>query len=282
MLNGGISTPTFPLVKTRPRVGFVDDDARFLEALMLTLAGSDAQFFNSTKAMDVALQQCSKARAEEDQFWQCIGSAPAAEQASKAIDYLANPGRSRIFSIIVADHIMPGERGLEYCARHANEGLIRILLSGRTDSDFVGNAFRLGAIDDFIPKQSRGLRATLEAVLQASQAKLDIRWAAGVRANAHSVEFEVLQDPGVQAELRCLLNRFSVDEYIILAHSPGIAALTTQRQLLWFQIDAEPGLAALNCVFERPKGVSSKYGLFTVNLRLLRLSSGRLSIAVAN
>lgn len=268
------SNASFPLIKTRPRVAFLDDDAQFIDALMTVLSQeASAQFFTKTAYLDEALTRTRTARQAEQALWAALGSSVAASQLSSAFAYLSNKGRSSVFCIIVVDHMMPGERGRDYCARHADEGLYRILLTGMADNDLAVAAFNAGDIDYFIPKQSRGLLTKLGGALRETQSRLDARAAAGLQAAADPLVIAALNEPSIRQDLTRLMSDYGVEEYIFLNQPLGISAITGDGHQLWFQLETPQSLQELANLLAESQAAPEQIqlvqqGLQTVNIEL--------------
>ena len=235
----------FHLIRLRPRVAFLDDDATFLDALMTAIAEADAQFFTEPKSLDELLERTRIARRIERDLWTSIGSGQSAAPLSSVYNYLSSDMRPSVVSIIVVDHMMPGEPGRDYCARHADEGLHRILLTGMADSNLAVQAFNDRSIDYFIPKQSRSLRNLLVRALQDTQARMDDQNAAGLRANADPGVLAALNAPDVQRDLEQLMNTFGVEEYVFLNQPQGLAGVTASGHRVWLQLETRQTLTEL-------------------------------------
>jgi len=236
---------SFAFIKTRPRVAFLDDDAGFLDALMNAIPEVSAQFFTEQSRLDEALARTATARQAEQALWASLGNGSSGGHLNGAFAYLSHAGRSGVISIIVVDHMMPGESGREFCARHAGEGLEQILLTGTADSTMAVQAFNAGDIDYFIPKQSRGLRNVLVEALQATQSKLDCKASDNIREHVLPQVMTALSTPDVRQDLMRLMNDYSVDEYIFLNNPLGIAATTGDGHCLWFQLETKQSLVEL-------------------------------------
>ncbi len=275
-----------PFVKTRVRVAFLDDDAQFLDALATTLSGLNAQFFTRQRDLDEALAHTHAARQADKSLLNSLSEPDVFNRLARVFGYLENPGRSAIFQIIVVDHMMPGERGRDYCSRHRGDGVFRILLTGAADESLAVEAFNSGDIDYFVPKQTRGLRSKLSSVLDEVQLRLHADISERMRAIADPEAMAALNTSSAQRDLRTLLKSYHVDEYVLLPQPFGFAALTTGAKPLWFQLETPRSrlellglMAEANAAPELIANVEA--GTHTVNIEAAAQSGGRVSVCAA-
>lgn len=224
-------------INTTVRVAFLDDDAQFLDALATSLNGLNAQYFTRQRDLDEALERTSEIRKADRQFLRSLGDPDSFNRLGQVFDYLKNPGRSAIFHIIVVDHMMPGERGRDFCARHRDDRVFRILLTGAAQDDLAVQAFNAGDIDYFVPKQTRGLRNTLTRVLDDVQLRLYTAHCHRARSLVNAQAMAALDTSSVQQALKALLKEYDVAEHILVPQPLGLAALTSAAKPLWIQFE---------------------------------------------
>ncbi len=276
-----------PFIKTHARVAFLDDDAQLLDALATSLTGLNAQFFTQQRDLDDALARTRAARQADKALWNSFAESDTPNRMGKVFAYLTSPGRSAIFHIIVVDHMMPGERGRDFCARHRDEGVFRILLTGAADDHLAVEAFNAGDIDYFVPKQTPGLRSKLSNVLDETQTRLHAEIVRRIRSIADPEAIAALDTPSVQRSLKSVLKDFHVSEYVLLPQPLGIAAITTGSKLLWLQIETRRSqrellglLTEMNAAPELIERVRT--GTHTVNMEVVAQSGGRAFLCAAN
>lgn len=223
--------------KTTVRVAFLDDDAQFLDALATSFSGLSAQYFTRQRDLHEALERTSEARKADRQFLRSLGDSDSFNRLGQVFDYLANPGRSAIFHIIVVDHMMPGERGRDFCARHRDDRVFRILLTGAAQDDLAVQAFNADDIDYFMPKQTRGLRNSLTSALNDVQRRLYSKYCHRVSSLADPQSMAALATSSAQLNLNALLKEYNVAEYILVPQPLGLAALTSAAKPLWIQLE---------------------------------------------
>lgn len=212
---------------------------------MTALGDVNALYFTKPPQLDEAIARTAVARRAEHAFWADIGAKPSGSHVSSAFSYLVSERRDSVFHIIVVDHMMPGERGRDYCARHAKDGLYRILLTGVADSTTAVDAFNQRDIDYFLPKQSRGLRNKLVSVLLEAQDRLNNSATTALRARTDPAVLAELHKPRVAAGLSGILRDYGVSEYIFLDQPLGLAAITRDKRKLWFQLETPQTLQDL-------------------------------------
>lgn len=236
----------FPCLKTRSRTIFIDDDEAFIEVLSEVMPSRlAARFFSHPNGVDADLKNQAQWLLDEQLMLMALDPSREGGAIAKAMDYLMWPDRRNIVGVMISDHAMPAETGIELCHRHRYHGLRRILLTGAADADLAVGAFNSGTIECFIPKQSQRLiaqvtRAIDDQILLSSSDRgtcLETFMPREGRA--------VLGREDVAKGLSNLLEQHQIVDYVTLGVPLGVLGLKADGSCCWIQVEALDSLPLL-------------------------------------
>lgn len=234
----------FPCMRASSRISFIDDDPSFLDAMADAVASvRRCEFLHHPGELDHSYaEQETLLRREQQMLARVVG---AESPLAAALDYFAWEGRHRIFSVLVTDQVMPAEDGISICERHGHFGLRRILLTGAADADLAVKAFNGGAIESFLPKQTRNLGFNLRRALQEQFLHNSLERGRHLAMQMRHERLQALQSDDVSNALMVILGRGRVDEYLVLGEPFGVLGLRADGRLSWIQIETTAGLREL-------------------------------------
>ncbi len=234
----------FPCMRASSRISFIDDDPSFLDAMADAVAAlRRCEFLHHPGELDRLYDEQEELLRREQQMLARIVGAESPLRA--ALDYFAWPGRHRIFSVLVTDQVMPAEDGISLCERHGHFGLRRLLLTGAADADLAVKAFNGGAIEGFLPKQTRNLGFNLRRALQEQFLHNSVERGRHLAMLMRRERLQALQSEDVSNALMVILGRGRVAAYLVLDEPFGVLGLRSDGRLSWIQIETAAGLREL-------------------------------------
>jgi CheY-like chemotaxis protein len=236
----------FPLLKIEPRTLFVDDDEAIIEVFSNVMpARFRGHFCNRTVEVDSALGNAAELFEREQTLLMAMDPSREGSPLDCALEYLRWIRSTPVFSVLVSDHVMPEESGVELCLRHRYHGLRRILLTGVADSDLAVKAFNRGAIEQFIPKQTPRLFESVVSIIDEHHQISSADRGSCLLAFLSLRSREILNAPGVAAGLDGLLKEQAVVDYVAVASPLGVMGTRRDGSGVWIQIEEETSLPLL-------------------------------------
>ena len=235
---------SFALFRRPGGVVFLDDDRDYLEMLAEVMPTDwHARFFLRPIACIEALLQ-DPAQREAD-AWQQQHIVNRWREGTSLIpqilQYWRADGTARfaLTKVCVVDYAMPAMSGLRVLSELTDWSGSRILLTGRADEQLAISAFNRGLIEQFIPKQSPGLRLHLTTAIQDLRYLPDERHQQVWRATLSREQHELLCDPLLSQALESLALRQGWIEHVVIGAPFGMLALDQKGDVSWLQL--EPG-----------------------------------------
>jgi hypothetical protein len=119
------------------------------------------------------------------------------------------------------------------------------LLTGRADEQLAVSAFNRGLIDQFIAKQSPGIRLRLTEAIQGLRHLPDTRHQQTWRATLSREQHALLCEPAVSAALEQLALQQGWIERVVIGAPFGMLALDAQGGVNWLQLEPAENLKEL-------------------------------------
>lgn len=246
-----MTNPTSQPLRVHSSCAFVDDSPDMLEMVELVMQREPpAQFFVAPErfgALEELLARNALLLANEQRSIQEIVATQDVESNTRAAPavhrYFANPERLDLVGVLIADHRMPGEMGIPFCARHRQVGLQRLLLTGEADESMAIAAFNQGSIEHYMPKQTRASGTVINRLLID-----EIRRQRALSAEVRGRSLLLCQDAGVSAALehqrasaalKAILDELQIVEYMALGLPAGIFALSADQRAYWLQFETD-------------------------------------------
>jgi len=241
-----VSLGMLPYLKLSPRTLLIDDCDSFIDAMTDILpARLSPRLVLHPADVDAQLADQARLLRAEQVFFSGLDAAAEGPGLLRAVEYLRWEERRRIYSVLVSDHAMPAETGARLCGRHKYVGLRRILLTGAADSDLAVTAFNAGAIEQFLPKQSRKLYEVLVSSIEDQSRKSSEDRSVRLTQSMPDAARRLFSDPAFVDGLKAFLVSCGVVEYIASVQPMGLMALSATGQTLWVQIEDEDSLSNL-------------------------------------
>jgi len=241
---------SFPLYRRPGSVIFLDDDPDYLEMLGEVMPAhwpvqlllrpiaciEQLQADAALRERDAAVQQDIIHRWREGallipqilRYWQADSGA-----------------RFGLVQVAVVDYAMPAMSGLRVLGELRDWPGARILLTGRADEQLAVSAFNRGLIDQFIAKQSPGLRLALTQAIEALRHRPDQRHQQLWRATLSPEQLALLAEPAVSQALHDLAQRHGWTEHVLIGAPFGLLALNAHGQASWLQLEPADKLVEL-------------------------------------
>ena len=163
------------------------------------------------------------------------------------LKYWRNDGSARfaLTQVCVVDYSMPAMSGLKVLAELAAWSGSRVLLTGRTDEQLAVSAFNSGLIEQFIPKQSPGIRLRLTSAIQTLICKPATRHQEIWRATLTREQQALLGQTPVSDWLESLALKQGWVEHVVIGAPFGVLALDRKGEVLWLQLEPSASLQEL-------------------------------------
>lgn len=153
--------------------------------------------------------------------------------------------RFGLVQVAVVDYAMPAMSGLRVLGELQDWPGSRILLTGRADEQLAVSAFNRGLINQFIPKQSRDLRACLTQAVENLRPQPDQRHQQIWCATLSPGQLALLADPVIFQALQRLAEQHGWIEHMVIGAPFGMLALNDQGQASWLQLEPAATLVEL-------------------------------------
>ena len=243
----------FPLLKTECQVAFIDDDPDYVEHLELFLPGMvsmKASFHTATDTLNLALERSTQAFDQEHKTLLGIARTQADRESGCPVSepilrYFASGTRFEVIAVVVADHNMPGETGIELFSRITRPGLRRILLTGKADQQTAVDAFNSGSIDVYVPKQLDQVWKKVRSEIDAQMALSSDRRGQPLRDTLPSDLMAVLDVRECAHQVEGLLARERISEYMVVGRPYGIFGVRSDGSPVWVQLETLNSLREL-------------------------------------
>ncbi len=241
---------SFVLYRRPGGVVFLDDDRDYLEMLAEVMpADWHARFFlRPVACIDALLQE--KVPHESDAWRQQEIVNRWREGASlipQILQYWREDAMARfaLTRVCAVDYAMPAMSGLRALNELTDWTGSRILLTGRADEQLAVSAFNRGLIEQFIPKQSPGLRLRLTTAIQSLRQLPEERYQQIWRATLTREQHALLCDPLLSQALDSLALKQGWVEHVVIGEPFGMLALGQHGNVSWLQIEPADKLPEL-------------------------------------
>ncbi|MBG6070777.1 MULTISPECIES: response regulator [unclassified Polaromonas] len=241
---------SFPLYRRPGGVIFLDDDPDYLEMLGEVMpADWPVQLFLRPVACIDLLKQ-DNAQRENDAWLQQEIIHRWREGAlliPQILGYWQGDGAARfgLVQVAVVDYAMPAMSGLRVLGELQDWPGSRILLTGRADEQLAVSAFNRGLINQFIPKQTPDLRASLTRAVEELRHQPDQRHQQIWCATLSPSQLALLADPVIFQALQDLTKQQGWTEHVVIGAPLGMLALNAQGQASWLQLEPASNLGEL-------------------------------------
>ena len=239
---------TLSLLHRPGSVLFLDDDTEYLEMLGMVMPAHWQVELFSRPAAFARRMQCEPARWEADAAAQ-LQMIDRWRQGQPLLPQLLrywadHPQRHQLAKTCVIDYGMPGTNGLQVLETLIDWPGSRMLLTGQADEQVAVQAFNLGLIDQFVPKQApditRLLMGALRKLGQAAHPRINALW----RATLRSTQQSILQIPAVAQALQTFTEKHWV-EYVVLDQPFGLLGMDAAGRCHWLQLEPVASLGEL-------------------------------------
>jgi CheY-like chemotaxis protein len=240
---------SWPLMQRPGSVCFLDDDASFLETLLLTLPQDwHVQAFCRPRTCIYHLQQ-QPPLVEADNWAQRQAQRAGLESGRTLLHVLrywqTHPDRFAHTNVAVFDQVMPGMTGLQVFSELFSLDALRVLLTGQADEHLAIRAFNDGSIEQFITKQSSGLSKLVSDAVTRLQSMGKSSWNSIWQAGLNRAQLQLLQHPTVQRALRAWLHQAGWVEWVTLGQPYGLLGMDALGKTSWLQLETEQSLPGL-------------------------------------
>jgi CheY-like chemotaxis protein len=238
-------TPTylsFPLYRRPGGVVFLDDDGDYLEMLaeVMPLDWYVRMFLRPVACIEQLVQETAQWEADAWTHQEIIHRWRAGVSLiPQILQYWRDDGTARfaLTRVCVVDYAMPAMSGLRVLSELTGWSGSRILLTGRADEQLAVSAFNRGLIDQFIAKQSPGIRLRLTEAIQDLRQVSDTRHQQTWRATLSREQHALLCEPAISQALEKLALQQGWIELVVIGAPFGILALDAQGIASWLQLE---------------------------------------------
>jgi CheY-like chemotaxis protein len=241
---------SFPLYRRPGGVVFLDDDGDYLEMLAEVMPPDwyVRMFLRPVACIDQldkeTLQWEADAWAQQEIINRWHAGAMLIPQI---LQYWRDDGMARfaLTRVCVVDYAMPAMSGLRVLGELTGWSGSRILLTGRADEQLAVSAFNRGLIDQFIAKQSPGIRLRLTEAIQTLRQVPDTRHQQTWRATLSREQHALLCEPAIFAALEKVALQQGWIEQVAIGAPFGLLALNAQGSVSWLQLERSENLTEL-------------------------------------
>lgn len=139
---------------------FLDDNKKFLDALELSLIGSDKYIFLTSPDDAIKLIESGEEDVNKETL-KIMDASHIDKVGKRIIDFdvdnihkaIYNRDRFKYAAIAVVDYEMPDMTGIEFCRKLKDKQIFKIMLTAEADKHTAVKAFNEGIINKFILKQ---------------------------------------------------------------------------------------------------------------------------------
>lgn len=243
----------FPLLKTACQVAFIDDDPEHVETLELFLPAplvAKASFHTSVATLNEALARSAESFEEEHRTLLNIARLQGDREIGSMVGepilrYFASPTRTHMIAVVVADHDMPGESGIDLLARISRPGVRRILLTGKADQNKGLDALNGGLIDVYVPKHTENVWPTVRKEIDAQMRVSSDRRGQVLRDTLPADLLGALDAPSCAKQVEDLLARQRVVEYMVVGRPYGVFGVRGDGSAIWVQLETQRTISEL-------------------------------------
>ena len=236
------TTPSLALYRRPGGVVFLDDDRDYLEMLGEVMPPDwyVRLFLRPTACIALLLEETRRWEADAWAQQEIINHwREGVSLIPQILRYWRDDGMARfaLTRVCVVDYAMPAMSGLRVLSELTDWSGSRILLTGRADEQLAVSAFNRGLIDQFIAKQSPGIRQRLTDAIQGLRHLPDARHQEAWRATLTREQHALLCDPAISAALEDLALRQGWIEHVVIGAPFGVLALDQQGGVSWLQLE---------------------------------------------
>jgi CheY-like chemotaxis protein len=246
-------TPThlsFALYRRPGGVVFLDDDRDYLEMLAEVMPPDwyVRMFLRPVACIEQLLKEALQWEADAWAQQEIINRwREGVSLIPQILQYWRDDGMARfaLTRVCVVDYAMPAMSGLRVLSELTGWSGSRILLTGRADEQLAVSAFNRGLIDQFIAKQSPGIRLRLTEAIQGLRQVPDTRHQQTWRATLSREQHALLCEPAISEALEKLALQQGWVERVVIGAPFGILALSAQGGVSWLQLEPAENLKEL-------------------------------------
>lgn len=239
----------FHLFRRLGTVALLDDDPDYLEMLALVLPKPwPVKLFRRPAQFVEAMRR--EAPLWDADGWEQQRVVDRWAQGSPLIQeilryWTRHQERHALTRVCVVDYSMPGMNGLKVLEQVATWPGARVLLTGQADEQLAVEAFNLGLIDKFIPKQRpeilRKLVQTVESLVQVPTARQRSVWLMTLKPDQNAL----LARAEVQDQLEKVISPLNWVEYVVIGDPFGVLGIDPAGKVTWLQLVTKQGLKSL-------------------------------------
>ena len=136
---------------------------------------------------------------------------------SKLLNLFYNHEQYKFISIVISDHIMPGESGLEFFKKIRTLRCKKILITGQVTYDKVVEAFNWSIIDRYVMKNDINIINTLNLYIK----ELLFDYFLNISKNIHltNTGFNLLEDNEFIQTFTKIINDYSISSFCVIDKS---------------------------------------------------------------
>ncbi len=232
-------------------IAIIDDDQYFLESISFYLSDDFlCKTFNLPEQALLHILKQEEMREQNHRFFTDPDKKlpPNALQttdrliqweANKLYNFLETPQRFEELSIAVIDYDMPGMNGLELCRQIADYPLKKILLTGKTGTDTVINAFNEGIIDCYLMKQDNNLTEKLHYEILRLQKRYFNYVSNQIKPIRCLENLNFLDDPAFENMFENIIHTRHIDEFYISTSPNGMLLVHKDGNICFLTICKE-------------------------------------------
>jgi CheY-like chemotaxis protein len=241
---------SFALYRRPGGVVFLDDDRDYLEMLAEVMPPDwyVRMFLRPVACIDQLVKETLQWEADAWAQQEIINRWRAgALLIPQILQYWRDDGMARfaLTRVCVVDYAMPAMSGLRVLGELTGWSGSRILLTGRADEQLAVSAFNRGLIDQFIAKQTPGIRLRLTEGIQTLRQVPDTRHQQTWRATLSREQHALLCEPAISAALEKLAIEHGWIERVVIGAPFGLLALNAQGSVSWLQLEPADKLKEL-------------------------------------
>jgi CheY-like chemotaxis protein len=241
---------SFPLYRRPGGVVFLDDDGDYLEMLAEVMPPDwyVRMFLRPVACIEQLLKETLQWEADAWAQQEIINRwREGVALIPQILQYWRDDGMARfaLTRVCVVDYAMPAMSGLRVLSELTGWSGSRILLTGRADEQLAVSAFNRGLIDQFIAKQSPGIRLRLTDAIQGLRHIPDTRHQQTWRATLSREQHSLLCEPAISEALEKLALQHGWIELVVIGAPFGLLALDPQGSVSWLQLEPAENLKEL-------------------------------------
>jgi CheY-like chemotaxis protein len=242
----------FPLLRCPGTIAILDDERHYLETLALVLPGEmvcrfylkPQSFVNRVRSETFAWEQEKLIITGITNSW--LQSDQSESLLPKYLSsFFSGERRFDITTTIVVDYAMPAMDGLKVLQELSAWPGKRVLMTGMADERVAVEAFNLGLIDQYIPKQAPDALVRLLAAIARFEEEASRQRGELLRSTLQPEQLQLLSEPALAQALTKLVREQDWVEYIVVGQPFGIIGAKSNGELYWLQLETSQSVKDL-------------------------------------